>query len=115
MAMLSWCDACMMNPDGGVLPWVCLLDVASTHISKEFQSRVSLCGQPLDLTFMKAFKSSLARQAAEHVAWMILGAPRADFFLNLHWVRSSGYFGEPLVQAVTPHVPIMVSKTGDEG
>ena len=75
MAMLSWCDACMMNPDGGVLSWVCLLDVASTHISKEFRSRVSLCGQPLDLAFMKAFKSSLARQAAEHVAWMILGAP----------------------------------------
>ena len=73
MAMLSWCDACMINPGGGVLPWVCLLE--STHISKEFRSRVSLCAQPLDLAFMKAFKSSLARQAAEHVARVILGAP----------------------------------------
>ena len=63
MAMLSWCDARIMNPDGGVLSWVCFLDVASRHISKEFWSRVSLelchvricfiapgatrCGQPL--------------------------------------------------------------------
>ena len=39
---------------------------------------------------------------------------RTDLFSNFNWVRSSG-FGEPLVQAITPHVPITVSRTDDEG
>ena len=39
---------------------------------------------------------------------------RTDLFLNFNWVRCSGYFGEPLMQAITPHVPITVSKTVDE-
>ena len=70
------------NPDGGVLPWVCLLGVASTHFSRVFWSRASLAlayapGTFLQAprvaersltAFMKAFKSSLARHAAAHVA-----------------------------------------------
>ena len=28
---------------------------------------------------------------------------------NFEWIRASGYFGEPLVQVITPHVPVTVS------
>ena len=84
-------DARIMNPDGGVLPWVCLPDDASTDIRKEFWSRVSLelshvrlcfippgatsSGQPLGRAFIKAFKISLARHAVARVARVILHAP----------------------------------------
>ena len=38
-----------------------------------------------------------------------------DLFSNFKWVRSSGYFGEPLEQVITLRGPFWASRTGDEG
>ena len=34
---------------------------------------------------------------------------QSDLLSNFNWARTSGSFGEPLMQMTTPHVPITVS------
>ena len=66
------------------LPWVLGLDVAPVHVSKEFRAalaeqypwvktpyikpRQTFCAQPLDLTYMRSFKSSLSDVASADFA-----------------------------------------------
>ena len=61
-------------------PWIMILDVAPVHVSKDFRQnlhdvypwvktpyvkpRMTFCSQPLDISYMRSFKSCLSNAAS---------------------------------------------------
>jgi len=87
MQMIDHVDV-VLNPAGEQEPWLCLLDCAPCHIAAAWRERmrvqrpwIVLCYkaagytatmQPLDLAFMRSFKTALQRSTAEHFATRIV-------------------------------------------
>ena len=68
--------------DAELIPWLLVLDCAPQHVAKEFRSimrdtrshtklcyvqrNFTACTQPLDWTYMRAFKNSIRSEVAKH-------------------------------------------------